>query len=72
MALAKRCDRCGRFHEHYKGEALGCNTNAISLMNINHLNNYVEDSKLFNLCPQCLEELVIFITSNKENNNAKD
>lgn len=70
MALAKKCDRCGKFHDHYEHNILGINANAVTLIRINDVNNHITSSQMYNLCPQCLEDFETFIYEEDYNNES--
>lgn len=69
MALAKRCDRCGKHHDHYityDGAAAG---NAINLVVVTDVGALYRTIERFDLCPECMGELIDFL---KEKNDAEN
>lgn len=67
MALAKKCDRCGKFHEYYDGCKEFKNSeeaNGVILID-RDLNNKYYTRKSYDLCPDCMRKLERFI-KNKE------
>ena len=62
MSLAKKCDLCGVFYEHYSGR------NGMSLERI-HLNGSVNSTeKTFDLCMDCMNALEKFIEKRIDEN----
>lgn len=62
MALAKKCDRCGKLHDHYP---VGNNSqyNALRLIQKNRTGSIINGNTDYDLCPECMEELARFITA---------
>ena len=74
MAMARKCDRCGKLYEHYpKGNK--SQSNAIRKIQrdalggtMNAYNEWVMD-----LCPECMDEFEKFMTAKrKEEKNAEN
>lgn len=64
MALAFKCDLCGKFFLYDK--------NGITKVDINTYKNITGDLSVNNkyeICPECKDELYAFIMSKKENKN---
>lgn len=55
MAIAKKCDRCGKFHDTYNSEEDSKKINSIIPANANYKNQYYSH-KIINLCPDCMYE----------------
>lgn len=64
MALAKRCDRCGRPYDCkiVTNGKRQWEANAIGLAKRSYDNRTVNVSKLIDLCPCCLAELDIWLS----------
>ena len=52
MAIAKKCDRCGKFHEIYNKNDNSRNINSLVTANADEYNKRYRQ-KLINLCPNC-------------------
>lgn len=63
MALARKCDRCGKLYEYYESDD---ETNAVALFGV------YEDGGIFNeeeprdLCPECLRAFDAFMNLLKQ------
>lgn len=60
---AKRCDRCGKFYDHYVGLSRfrgGCKANALVLID-RDLDEKYWSRKTYDLCPACMGEFEEFI-----------
>lgn len=60
---AKKCDRCGKFYDHYDGQSRfrgGCKANAFVLID-RDLDEKYWSRKTCDLCPACMEEFETFI-----------
>lgn len=60
---AKKCDRCGKLYEHYDGSKEFKNAeraNAVLLID-RDLDNEYWSRKSFDLCPNCMRKLEVFI-----------
>jgi len=70
MALAKKCDRCGKLYEHYPiGDQAGV-FNSIKRVRKNdegHVRSYEERS--IDLCPECMDTLNRFLKGEAEDNS---
>ena len=55
MALAKKCDRCGVFHDNYNEAQNPEQINAIMTLNTDKYNKYYSNKK-YNLCPDCEQD----------------
>ena len=63
---AMKCDRCGKFYEHYAGSKIFYETtkaNAVSLIDID-LERKHYSRKTYDLCPECMKELEDFLNNN--------
>lgn len=72
MAIAKKCDRCGKFYEHYPtGNKLQCN--AIRKIQRNVAGETIAKNDLvIDLCPECMDKFEKFMTAKfqeEEKNN---
>ena len=64
MALAKKCDRCGKFYQHYPtGNKSQCNT--IEKFQRNAAGETINGgcSSKCDLCPECMAEFEKFMAS---------
>ena len=52
MALAKKCDRCGKFYEAYNTAKDSENINGIMTLNLDDQRKYYSHEPL-DLCPEC-------------------
>lgn len=67
MARAMKCDRCGRLHEHYDGSKEFKDTeraNGVLLLD-KDLDKKYWSRKSYDLCPDCMRELEIFLNQHK-------
>ena len=68
MAMAKKCDRCGKLYEHYpKGNK--SQSNAIRRIQrdaFGGIANTIHDL-IIDLCPECMSEFDEFMTKGKSN-----
>lgn len=63
MARAKKCDRCGKLHEHYDGVKEFKNSekaNGVILIDRDLDNKYLT-RKSYDFCPDCMRKLETFI-----------
>ena len=61
MALAKKCERCGKMYEHYPmGNKL--QHNAIRRIQRNAIGNTINSSYAIDLCPECMNEFEKFMS----------
>lgn len=64
--LARKCDRCGKLYESYKGRYKGRykgaynEINGVTLVNIEIDRSRVV-SDIYDLCPECMKNLMLFI-----------
>lgn len=67
MALAKKCDRCGKLYEHY------CDFNLRMVLDADKYGHICATSKRNDLCPDCMQALTDFIEApQREVDNSKD
>ena len=62
MALAKKCDRCGKFYEEYNTKYDGKNINGILLLNIDCHEKYYTHG-LIDPCPDCKDSFKEWLTN---------
>lgn len=63
MARAKKCDRCGKLHEHYDGAKEFKNSekaNGVILID-RDLDNKYWSRKSYDFCPDCMREFEDFL-----------
>lgn len=64
MAMAKKCDRCGKLYEHYpKGKLIG--NNAIRRLCKNEYGGIIFQDNTIDLCQECMSEFDKFMTKGK-------
>lgn len=66
--LAKKCDKCGSFYEHYDGSRVfkeGEKSNAIMLID-RDLEHKYWGRETYDFCPECMAKIQEFI-KDKEN-----
>lgn len=70
MALAKKCDRCGKLYEHYpKGNKT--QYNAIKRVYKSHSCTSIQEDYSLDLCPECMSKFDKFMTVGGRSNNEK-
>lgn len=57
MALAKKCDRCGKFYDPKDVNICGAIVNGLKLISRDEQNNKAVKRIYFDLCPECLVSL---------------
>lgn len=62
MSDAKKCDRCGKFYDAYEPI-----NDASGFRFINSWNGALQG--IYDLCPDCMEELTKWLTNPKEEKN---
>lgn len=64
MALAKKCDRCGKLYEHYP---TGNKTEYNAIKRISKSNNgsICSEEHSIDLCPECMSEFDNFMIGGK-------
>lgn len=61
MALAKKCDRCGKLYEHYPlGNEAGI-YNAIKRTRVDIDGRVLTESKCIDFCPDCMDRFIHFL-----------
>lgn len=63
MMRAMKCDRCGKFYEHYEGRTkfrAGERANALRLIDLD-LDEKYWPRKTYDLCPACMGEFERFV-----------
>ena len=63
MMRAKKCDRCGKFYDHYDGHSRfngGCKANALLLID-RDLDEKYWSRKTYDLCPAYMGKFETFI-----------
>lgn len=61
--LARKCDRCGSFYDHYDktiDKRIHC-VNSIRFIFSKFDNSSFDSQKLFDLCPSCMKAVIKFI-----------
>ena len=61
MALAKKCDRCGKFYEHYPIDNQTGALNAIKRAKVSSEGEIEYMEKYKDLCPECMDKLNKFL-----------
>lgn len=60
---ARKCDRCGKFYEHYEGSKEFENTvnaNGVYLIDRN-MDNTHRYQKIYDFCPDCMRKFEVFL-----------
>lgn len=65
MALAKKCDRCGKFYEHYPIGNIPGEYNAIEKVRLGKNGAVEYRSSDIDLCPDCMYSFVKFMKGSK-------
>lgn len=68
MALAKKCDRCGKYYDHYPIDVYADVYNAIRFETKAADGTVIRTGERADLCPECLDELGRFMNKVKEEN----
>ena len=58
MSLAKKCDRCGNLYEPKDVNVCGAIVNGLGLISRDACNTNAFPRRYFDLCPECLADLV--------------
>lgn len=67
MALANKCDRCGKLYEYYPlGDAPGI-CNSIARLRKNDIGQVVWSQKNIDLCPECMKAFNEFLNGSNKN-----
>lgn len=61
MALARKCDRCGKLHEYYIGKLNEAPTNALSRIRKNINGEIVGGDNSLDLCLECMNEFNMWV-----------
>lgn len=76
MALAKKCDRCGKFYEHYPIGNIPGEYNALEKVRLGKHGAVEYRSSDMDLCPDCMNSFVKFMKGSKvvgvENNKQRN
>ena len=64
MALAKKCDRCGKLYEHYP-TGIKSQYNAIRRLCKTENGCITSEGVAFDLCPKCMDAFDKFMTKGK-------
>lgn len=67
MALAKKCDRCGRLHEEYVKKDRSYKFNSIITCCMDE-HNYPNNKEYINLCQGCKDSFKTWFKQVKESN----
>lgn len=70
MADAKKCDRCGNLYEMYVG--IKFEKDSFPYNHIHTLTNHDSVHKTFDLCPTCMDKLIMFLKMMDNDEEAKD
>lgn len=74
MALARKCDRCGRLYNHYPVGNAPSTWNAVSLLRTGADGVELSRRNSMDLCTYCMNDLQTFLMNSnmevKEKNNA--
>ena len=62
MAIAKKCDICGKLYEEYNFEQSMENSNGFMLLNIDCKGTY-SDGPAVDCCPECMKSILEHIDS---------
>lgn len=66
MAIARKCDRCGKLYEHYpKNNKL--QYNAIRFIQRNAISRTADLGSIMDLCPECMNEFEKFMSNFQKN-----
>lgn len=66
MALAKKCDRCKKYYDHYPtGKKF--QYNAVKRSEVNDVGSYVDSDKYMDLCEDCMAAFDRFMTEVQKN-----
>ena len=65
MAIAKKCDRCGKFYEHYPIGNIPGEYNAIEKVRLGKNGAVEYRSSDMDLCPDCMYSFVKFMKGSK-------
>lgn len=65
MALAKKCDRCGKLYENYLIGNIPGNYNAIRLVRVDVSGVVDIEKKPMDLCQECMSSFDKFMTKGK-------
>ena len=66
MALCKKCDRCEKMYDHYNIHIGALAVNAIKIVSLNNADAYMSPAMDLDLCPECMSELIKFLTDKKK------
>ncbi len=62
MALAKKCDRCGKLHEHYPTNDNNV-CNSIQSLCVTSCGQVWRSMNRKDLCPECMEAIKAFLSN---------
>lgn len=66
MALANKCDRCGKLYEYYPlGNEPGV-CNAIKRVRVNNKGWVIQENNHLDLCPECMNSLNAFLRNTEK------
>lgn len=69
MALAKKCDTCGRFFEF---DRYSNKHNGFMYVRFNNIGTLYDDNVPYDCCPECMEKIQNFIKGLKKGETEKD
>lgn len=61
---AKKCDRCGKYYDHYKDNK---NFNSLRKFSCSSLENYTAQGYYIDLCKECRDEFIEWMCVNGSN-----
>lgn len=62
MANVRKCDRCGSYYEKIQNEPI----NEFTWQGVRVINGNIKNSKVFDLCDECLDKLHKFLVVEEE------
>ena len=68
MAIAKKCDICGKLYEVYNNKA-GDDPNGLKFLNITANREFYNSSELIDCCPDCMKSILQLIQRLKRGGN---
>lgn len=71
MAIAKKCDVCGKLYEEYNVKEDPDNVNGLMFLNLDNHNRYLSH-KAIDLCPKCMESIKNWIDALRKNGEERE
>ena len=73
MAMAMKCDRCGKLYEYYEGiREFNNSEKANGVLFIDRENNKYCKRKSYDLCPDCMKKFEAFIKNDEDDIGCKE